>query len=99
LAAVLREAVTNVLGHSSGSQCRIAIAELERRFTLSVSNDGTASPAQVASGDRAGLNNLAVRMSVIGGRLDVTSGEDWFVLTARTPPVPAQRLHQVAARR
>lgn len=97
LAAVLREAVTNVLSHSSGSQCRIAIAELERRFTLSVSNDGTASPARTAPGDPAGLNNLAVRMSVIGGRLDVTSGEDWFVLTARTPPVPAQQLPQMAA--
>jgi two-component system sensor histidine kinase DesK len=96
LSAVLREGVTNVLRHSSGRQCRIRLEECQSSIVLAVWSDGPVRPA-VASGTGAGLGNLAARMDAIGGCLEVSSGEDWFALTARTPPVEIERGDRIGA--
>jgi signal transduction histidine kinase len=96
LSAVLREGVTNVLRHSSGRQCQIRLEECQSSIELAVRNDGPVNPAG-ASGTGAGLRNLAARMDAIGGFLEVTSGEDWFALTARMPTAGIGRGDGIAA--
>jgi len=63
LAAVLREAVTNVLRHSTARTCAISITSTDRAIRLRVVNDG-AGPPRSAGG--SGLAGLAERT---GGRL------------------------------
>jgi two-component system, NarL family, sensor histidine kinase DesK len=90
LATVLREAVTNVIRHSTARSCTIDASERDQAITLAVTNDGATSPGR-RTGD--GLENLAWRLGVIGGRLNTTIHPDGrFYLRATVPvnsPWPA----------
>src|SRR5271170_4904203 len=68
LATVLREAVTNVLRHSSARNCAIEANQDDKMVTLTVVNDGVSRP-MAASRDGHGLRNLSWRMEAIGGEL------------------------------
>ncbi|GGK82672.1 sensor histidine kinase [Streptomyces flaveus] len=71
LAAVLREAVTNVLRHSRATRCAIRVTTDRERVTLSVDNDGvTAGRRDTSEHGGSGLGNLALRLREIGGGLD-----------------------------
>ncbi|MEV6949420.1 histidine kinase [Streptomyces sp. NPDC051172] len=73
LAAVLREAVTNVLRHSKAAHCEIRLASEPESVVLSVVNDGAAAGGSAPSEHGGtGLQNLAMRLQEIGGNL--TSG-------------------------
>lgn len=82
LAVVLREAVTNVLRHSTPHECLIEIAAEDGRVRLRVANDG-AAPATGEPG--TGLESLRARLAAIGGELTTTLTGDRFELLARTP--------------
>jgi two-component system, NarL family, sensor histidine kinase DesK len=84
LAIVLREAVTNVLRHSTARNCAIVANQDDKLITLKVINDGV-SPARPVTGGH-GLNNLARRLEVIGGALSTGgSHDDQFSLLATVP--------------
>ncbi|MFG3286707.1 sensor histidine kinase [Streptomyces sp. NPDC048111] len=94
LAAVLREAVTNVLRHSRADSCVIEAAEEAGWVRLSVENDGVHSSYRDLSPDGgSGLDNLRDRVGALGGRLTTVHGPGpTFRLTARAPataPTPA----------
>ncbi|MFI0738581.1 sensor histidine kinase [Streptomyces sp. NPDC021100] len=93
LAAVLREAVTNVLRHSRATTCDITAARTEHGVVrLSVTNDGTASaPLTPSEGDGTGLGSLAARLRALGGGLTVgrTAGGG-FRLVAELPAEHAE---------
>ena len=73
LAAVLREAVTNVLRHSKAAHCAIRLVAEPGTIVLSVVNDGSPAGGRVPSEHGGnGLENLALRLREIGGNL--TSG-------------------------
>jgi two-component system sensor histidine kinase DesK len=83
LLAVLREATTNILRHSSASVVQITIgdhAEKVGRVDLEIDNDG----AGVAGGDRfsSGLSGLSDRLVERGGRLEVVRDHDHFLVRA-----------------
>jgi two-component system sensor histidine kinase DesK len=85
LATVLREAVTNMLRHSSAQKCTVAADVTEAAATLRVSNDGV--PASAAS-HRAGggLDNLAQRLDAVGGNLTAgTAADGRFEVLATVP--------------
>jgi two-component system, NarL family, sensor histidine kinase DesK len=85
LATVLREAVTNVLRHSSARNCAIAANQEDKMITLKVINDGVRRPV-VAGTDGHGLRNLAWRLEAIGGELTTGVGrDDQFSLLAKVP--------------
>ena len=85
LAIVLREAVTNVLRHSSARNCAILANQDDTMITLKVINDGVAQPAKPGTGGH-GLHNLARRLEVIGGELKTgSSRDDQFSLLATVP--------------
>jgi two-component system sensor histidine kinase DesK len=85
LATVLREAVTNMLRHSSAQKCTVAADVTEDAATLRVSNDGV--PASAASRrDGGGLDNLAQRLEAVGGSLTAGVAADGrFEVLATVP--------------
>ncbi|MYV67500.1 sensor histidine kinase [Streptomyces sp. WAC08241] len=95
LAAVLREAITNMLRHSRATTCSIEAVQDAERVRLVVTNDGAAPVYRDASQDSgAGLQNLAMRLRSVSGRLTVAHGGDGtFRLTAEAPVafIPAPR--------
>ncbi|MFH8500182.1 sensor histidine kinase [Streptomyces coeruleorubidus] len=70
LAAVLREAVTNVLRHSLAGHCAIEAVRMGERVRLTVVNDGVQAGYRDPSPDSgSGLSNLEARVRVIGGTI------------------------------
>ncbi|NRQ31962.1 two-component sensor histidine kinase [Nonomuraea sp. NN258] len=83
LSAVLREAVTNVLRHSSARRCVISTEADGRSVRLRVRNDGAR-----ATGSRrgsSGIGNLTTRLATLDGRLTTGFDDGWFLLDAAVP--------------
>ncbi|WP_371783700.1 sensor histidine kinase [Streptosporangium subroseum] len=79
LSAVLREAVTNVLRHSSARRCVIRTTS----EGLSVANDGV-SAARKKPG--SGIGNLTTRLAALDGGLTIRTDGGWFELRAVLDP-------------
>jgi two-component system sensor histidine kinase DesK len=90
LATVLREAVTNVLRHSTAQTCAIEATQDETMITLRVINDGVRRQAKAGPGGQ-GLRNLAWRLEAIGGELSTGLSRDdhQFSLQAKVPAAQA----------
>ncbi|TYB51620.1 two-component sensor histidine kinase [Nonomuraea sp. PA05] len=91
LSAVLREAVTNVLRHSTARHCLISTSAEGDRVRLTVRNDG--ARATGARRGSSGLGNLTTRLAALDGRLTAAGNagsEGWFVLDATAPLDPAR---------
>ncbi len=84
LATVLREAVTNLLRHSSARTCRLAASQAGECVTLVVANDG-APRSGVPHRDGGGLENLVARLESVGGTLTIESCDGSFGLLATVP--------------
>lgn len=71
LAAVLREAATNVLRHSKAAHCSIEAVQLDGKVSLLVINDGVDAGYRDPSPDSgSGLMNLEARVRAIGGEVE-----------------------------
>ncbi|WP_431943051.1 sensor histidine kinase [Micromonospora marina] len=84
LAAVLREAGTNVLRHSRAGWCRIEITREDGVVTVTVSNDGVrddGGPDRLSGG----LRGLADRLAPAGGRVRTEAADGVFSLVASVP--------------
>jgi two-component system sensor histidine kinase DesK len=80
LAAVLREATTNILRHSRASWCTITIASCPDEVRLTVANDG--ATGQGSDARSYGLRGLADRLDEAGGGLRVERDGTVFTLEA-----------------
>jgi signal transduction histidine kinase len=81
LSAVLREAVTNVMRHSTARHCRVETRSAANTVRLSVRNDGVTRTAGRTSG--SGIGNLTIRLAAVGGALTTRTDDDgWFRLQA-----------------
>ncbi|WP_051468003.1 sensor histidine kinase [Actinomadura oligospora] len=78
LAIILREAVTNVLRHSTAQNVEITVTT----DSLTIANDGV--PGDVTP-PGSGLGNLATRLAAIDATLETTRPPNGFRLTARLP--------------
>lgn len=82
---VLREAVTNVVRHSRGTQCHVELGP----SSLSVTDDGRGLQAIAMNGDPGehhrgnGLRGLAERVEAVGGQLQMSAGADGRGTTLR----------------
>jgi signal transduction histidine kinase len=83
LGIVLREAVTNVLRHSSARRCTITTSVEDGVVRLSVRNDGVRSATSRRGS--SGIGNLTTRLAALDGRLAVSAEDGWFELTATVP--------------
>ncbi|WP_052422432.1 sensor histidine kinase [Nonomuraea candida] len=80
-AYAVREAVTNVLKHSTATFCEITIRLLDHEAELSVRNDGVARRQAVDLG--SGLTGMRERLAAVGGRMTAgPAGDGRFLLTA-----------------
>ncbi|WP_274558607.1 sensor histidine kinase [Streptomyces spiramyceticus] len=94
LAAVLREAVTNLLRHSRAGFCSIEAIQEAGWVRLSVSNDGV-DPAyrDVSPHSGSGLGNLEARLRTASGKLTATHGPGGtFHLVAEAPASLVRKL-------
>lgn len=83
LAAVLREAATNVLQHSIAERCEITLRQTGDRLSLDIVNDGIIDPEAAAGPhEGGGLGTLAQRVAALSG-----------VLAAGVDPDGRFRLH------
>ncbi|WP_326700528.1 histidine kinase [Streptomyces sp. NBC_01754] len=87
LAAVLREAVTNLLRHSKAEHCDITAVQERGRVRLSITNDGADPDYHDPSPDSGtGLGNLSLRLASVDGRLVSERGSDGtFRLAVEAP--------------
>jgi two-component system sensor histidine kinase DesK len=83
LAAVLREAVTNILRHSRATSCRVRLTRAGETITLVVTNDGVIPAAGGEPGH--GLTNMSERLSAVRGSLNTRIEGEEFTLTAVVP--------------
>lgn len=83
LAAVLREASTNLLRHSRASWCTIEITRDGGEVRMTVANDG----AREAGPDRHsyGLRGLSERLGEVGGAVRTRRDDGVFTLEASVP--------------
>lgn len=89
LAAVVREAVTNILKHGRPTWCRIDVRHEGLDVVVTVVNDGVAEPV-AGDGGRTGLDDLRARVAVLGGVLLAgPDGDGRFRVVARVPPASA----------
>ena len=100
LVPVVREAVTNILKHSSASYCVLELTADAGLLRLLISNDGSdeadRAPPATAGRTGNGLRNLAARLEAAGGRLAAARREDGTFSLAVELPLPASA--PVAAR-
>ncbi|GAA4619811.1 histidine kinase [Actinoallomurus vinaceus] len=86
LSTVLREAVTNVLRHSSARHCVITTTSEAGLVTLTVENDGL-DPRARRTPPGSGIGNLTTRLAAIDGTLTARpDGTGGFRLQAHVRP-------------
>ena len=94
LVPVVREAVTNILKHSSASYCVLEMTADARLLHLSISNDGRGDtgggPLAEVGRTGNGLLNLAARLDAAGGDLTATPEDGTFSLAVELPLVAGQ---------
>ena len=97
LATVLREAVTNMLRHSTAQTCIIEADQVGEMIRLRVANDGV-PPPEASSSHGGGLQNLAERLAGVDGRLTAGIRPDGrFEVLAEAPAVPAKTRDRAVA--
>ncbi|MFG2822924.1 sensor histidine kinase [Kitasatospora sp. NPDC048365] len=87
LATVLREGITNVLGHSKAEHCWITVDQRDGAVRLRIVNDGVQPAPQDPPGRHGtGIESLSARVAALGGRLTAGVRADGrFQLEARVP--------------
>jgi two-component system sensor histidine kinase DesK len=89
LVPVVREAVTNILKHSSASYCVLEMTADASLLQLLISNDGSndadSAPVATAGHTGNGLRNLAARLETAGGHLATRREDGTFTLAAEIP--------------
>jgi len=67
--AIVQEALVNAVRHANASHVQVAVHHLDDRLQLSIQDDGSGIPVQVAEGN--GLRNMRSRASLLHGQLKV----------------------------
>lgn len=89
---VVQESLGNIHRHSGASTARLGLASGSENVTLEVSDSGRGISAEAlraleGGGGRAGVGiaGMRERLRLLGGRLDITSGEHGATLRATVP--------------
>ena len=96
LATVLREGVTNMLGHSKAEHCEITVTQQDGTVRIRIVNDGVRTqPEEPPPRSGTGLDNLSRRVTALGGALTAGVREDgrfhleaWIPLDTANRPTP-----------
>ncbi len=74
LTRVLRESVSNLIRHSGGAHCRVAIGFPPQALSLTVEDDGCGMDAGALGAKGNGLGGIERRVRILGGRHAWQSG-------------------------
>lgn len=74
--AIVKEAVNNIIKHSSGDSAVITVREHPGMCTLCVEDNGSCS--ETVSGSGIGLENMSDRVKALGGVLTITPSKQGF---------------------
>ncbi len=74
---IIQELIHNALKHGRASEVTVTLGREEEVFKITVEDNGSgmSSGRDAKTGEGIGLNNLATRMSAIGGSLEIDSRE------------------------
>ncbi|RHW42028.1 sensor histidine kinase [Neobacillus notoginsengisoli] len=73
LSMCLKEAVTNVVRHSSATRCEVKLARSKRGITLIVKDNGVGKVDKVHFAKGSGLSGMRERLDFVNGTLDIMS--------------------------
>lgn len=89
LSMCLKEAVTNVVKHSSATECSISIQQTENELAAVVSDNGVGNITEEDLYKGSGLQGMRERLEFVNGTLDITSS-DGTTLKIKIPKVLKQ---------
>ncbi len=79
--AIVREALTNVVRHSSASRARVAVHRQPDLVSVQICDDGAGG----AFTEGTGIRGMRERVSALGGSLEATATADGFTVHAKIP--------------
>ncbi len=82
-----KEAVNNVVKHSSATSAWLRLRLEPERFTLEIEDNGCGLPADAANKGRNGLRNMRKRLEDIGGKFNLTPGAEGGTRVCLTAPL------------
>ncbi|SLF04917.1 two-component histidine kinase DevS [Mycobacteroides abscessus subsp. massiliense] len=82
--AVVREAVSNTVRHSQGSEVEILIS-VDDDLTIEITDNGVGIPHDA---HRRGLRNLAARAKEVGGQVDISTPASGGTRIRWSAPLP-----------
>lgn len=84
---VVQEAMTNAARHSRGNILSVVIGRRDGRVQAIVEDDGQGFHVAAAqqAGDSVGLHSMAERIQLLGGTLEIESGNDGTTIFAEVP--------------
>jgi signal transduction histidine kinase len=94
---LVQEALTNVAKHARASNVRVGVQVSDGHVLLEVQDDGAGFDTEVV-GSGFGLDGMRERVSLAGGTLSISSGEQGTLVTAALP-TDASVEHSPAATR
>ncbi len=72
---IAQEALTNVARHAKATQVDVRLQVSERRFTLTITDDGVGLDRSFKSASGMGLKLMAYRASMVGAKLEIAPNE------------------------
>lgn len=81
----VREGVTNILRHSSATECRLTVRRGADRLWAELHDNGKASEPLAVGGEGTGLSGLRERFLPLGGRLSNEATANGFRLAVEVP--------------
>ncbi|TMN22202.1 sensor histidine kinase [Lentibacillus cibarius] len=84
LSMCLKEAVTNVVKHSSASSCTVTISSLPEEIVMEIKDDGVGMVNQKDTYSENGLQGMEERLEFVNGSLEITSANG-ITLMIRIP--------------
>jgi len=85
---VVQESLNNVLKHSGARHARVQLERDVREVILRISDDGLGFDAAQLESHGLGLRNIAERVRMLGGKLDVNSSAERGTCLEVTIPIP-----------
>lgn len=92
---VVQESISNILRHAHASHARITLERDVRHVRLEIADDGCGfTPGEIAAGPHTdggfGINNLAERVRILHGTLEIDSAAGRGTRLAVTIPLPEE---------
>lgn len=81
---ILKEAVNNAAKHSRARNMHISLVNKDRRFTMSIRDDGRGFPESTRAGSH-GLRNMRMRAERIGATLTFESSDQGLAIIVTSP--------------